>query len=69
MAFPGLAQKTRRGTLWAPSYYVGTSRQKRSDTISRSVKITREGVEKSISVKKHSEEIIIAKELSAFVPN
>lgn len=33
MAFPNLAQKTGRGTLWAPSYYVGTAGNVSAETI------------------------------------
>lgn len=33
--FPGLAKKTGRGTLWAPSYYVGTAGTVSSETIRR----------------------------------
>lgn len=33
MAFPDLAQKTGRGTLWAPSYYVGTAGSVSAETI------------------------------------
>jgi len=33
MAFPELGQKTRRGTLWAPSYYVGTAGNVSAETI------------------------------------
>jgi len=35
MMFPKLAQKTGRGTLWAPSYYVGTPGNVSADTIRR----------------------------------
>lgn len=33
--FPGLAKKTGRGTLWAPSYYIGTAGIVSSETIRR----------------------------------
>jgi len=35
MAYPVLAQKTGRGTLWAPSYYVGTVGYVSAETIRR----------------------------------
>jgi putative transposase len=35
MMFPELARKTGRGTLWAPSYYVGTAGNVSADTIRR----------------------------------
>jgi putative transposase len=33
--FPGLGQKTGRGTLWAPSYYIGTAGTVSSETIKK----------------------------------
>jgi len=38
MAFPDLAQKTPRGTLWAPSYYIGTAGSVSSETIQHYIK-------------------------------
>ncbi len=35
LAFPDLARKSGRGTLWAPSYYVGTAGNISAETIRR----------------------------------
>jgi len=35
LRFPGLAKKTGRRTLWAPSYYVGTAGHLSAETIKR----------------------------------
>lgn len=33
--FPGLAKRTGRGTLWAPSYFVGTAGNVSAETVRR----------------------------------
>ena len=61
MAFPGLAQKTGRGTLWAPSYYVGTAGNVSTETIRRYIEECQDHqdkeVKKCLLPKKHGSRI------------